>query len=486
MLRRHTCLFAPAAAWLLLVGIDAGCSAPPAVLDSGMAVDSGTDAPVNDARGAADAGGSDAALPRVVSISAGSRHTCALVSSGTVRCWGQNPYGELGYGHTSTIGDDETVASAGDVRVGGAVEQVVAGGHHTCASLAGGVVRCWGAGSSGQLGYGDVETIGDDEDPETAGDVDVGGVVTQVVVGGGHTCALLEGGTVRCWGDGYWGQLGYGNCVPASFGDPLGDPACNIGDDETPASAGDVSVGGTVVRLAAGNAHTCALLETGAVRCWGMGRRGVLGRGDCIPIPKGPESQCNLGDDETPASVGDIDIGAEVIAIAAGGDHTCVLTAGGTVRCWGDGCGGALGYGDAFGNDGLGCPNTIGDDETPAAAGDVDVGELAVGLAAGIFHTCAILPAGKLRCWGSASRGQLGYGNTVDVGDDEVPADVGDVDVGEGVTAVTGGFQHTCALLETGAVRCWGRGDLGALGYGNQNDIGDDEPPASSGEVPIF
>src|SRR5207244_379546 len=128
------------------------------------------------------------------------------------------------------------------------------GRSHTCALLEGGTVRCWGEGLSGSLGYGNVNNIGDDESPASAGDVDVGGTVVQISVGAAHTCALLEGGTVRCWGANL--QLGYGNMNI-------------VGDDETPASVGDVDVGGPAVQLAAGGFHTCVVLDGGAVRCWG-------------------------------------------------------------------------------------------------------------------------------------------------------------------------------------------------------------------------
>jgi alpha-tubulin suppressor-like RCC1 family protein len=169
------------------------------------------------------------------------------------------------------------------VDVGGVVVQLAAGWEHTCALLETGVVRCWGFGVAGQLGYGNTDFIGDDEAPATAGDVDVGGVVVQLATGGLHTCALLETGAVRCWGYGESGPLGYGN---TSW----------IGDDEAPATAGDVDVGGVVVQLTAGDVHTCALMGTGAVRCWGEGVSGRLGYGNTS----------HIGDDEHPASAGDV------------------------------------------------------------------------------------------------------------------------------------------------------------------------------------
>src|SRR5690606_23903460 len=168
-------------------------------------------------------------------LAAGSQHTCAPLDGGRVRCGGgQYPefrvdnlasHGQLGYANMDTIGDDETPASAGDVDVGGAVIQLDANGRHTCTLLETGRVRCWGSNRAGQLGYGNTNNIGDDEHPATAGDVNVGGDVTQLAVGGFHTCAVLKGGWVRCWGYNHNGQLGYGNTN-------------TIGDDETPATAG--------------------------------------------------------------------------------------------------------------------------------------------------------------------------------------------------------------------------------------------------------
>jgi alpha-tubulin suppressor-like RCC1 family protein len=388
-------------------------------------------------------------------LASGYEHTCAVLSTGAVRCWGRGDYGRLGYGNKSTIGDTETPASAGDVNVGGTVLQIAAGESHTCALLSTGTVRCWGRGDYGQLGYSNSSNIGANETPASAGDVNVGGTVLQIAAGRFHTCALLSTGAVRCWGDGRYGQLGYGN-------------TSDIGDSETPASAGDVNIGGTVIQIAAGSFHTCTLLSTGAVRCWGYASYGQLGYG----------STSTIGDSETPASAGDVNVGGTVLQIAAGGLHTCALLSTGAVRCWGAGSYGRLGYGNT---------STIGDSETPASAGDVNVGGAVTQIAAGTYHTCALLSTGAVRCWGRGDYGQLGYGNTSTIGDDEdeTPASAGDVNVGGTVIQIAAGNYHTCALLSTGAVRCWGDGRYGRLGYGNTSNVGDDEHPASAGNVSV-
>src|SRR5690606_29410710 len=128
----------------------------------------------------------------------------------------------------------------------------------------------------------------------------------------------------------------------------------------------------------------------------------------------------------------------------------------------------------------------IGDNETPASVGDVDVGGPVVDIAAGTNHTCALLDGGALRCWGRNDVGQLGYGHTRNIGDDEAPASAGDVDVGGAVVKLALGGDHGCALLDTGAVRCWGRGYEGQLGHGVPHDRGDDETAAFAGDVPLF
>ncbi len=356
---------------------------------------------------------SDANASFATQITAGYDHTCALLDNGVVRCWGLGNAGQLGYGNIDSVGINDTPAAVGDVDVGGTVTQIDAGEAHTCAVLDTGAVRCWGNGGQGRLGYGNTITIGDDETPASAGDVNVGGTVTQIVVGEVHTCALLDTGDVRCWGAGI---LGYGD-------------ATIIGDDETPASAGNVNVGGTATQIAAGGRHTCALLDTGDVRCWGLGTIGRLGYGNTT----------NIGDNESPASVGNVDVGGTVTQIVAGREHTCALLDTGDVRCWGLGAFGRLGYGNT---------NNIGDDETPASAGNVNVGGTVTQIDVGELHTCALLDTDNLRCWGEGGGGgRLGYPDLfASIGDDETPASAGDVNVGGTVAQIVTGY-HTCALL---------------------------------------
>ena len=130
-------------------------------------------------------------------------HSCVVISGGHVRCWGGNVDGELGYEHTNHIGDDESPASSANVDLGMGMEarQIAMGYSHACALLADGAVRCWGRNERGQLGYGHTNNIGDDESPASAGNVNVGGTVAQIAAGGRHTCALLTDGAVALLGE---------------------------------------------------------------------------------------------------------------------------------------------------------------------------------------------------------------------------------------------------------------------------------------------
>jgi cysteine-rich repeat protein len=388
---------------------------------------------------------------RVIAVAAGGSHTCALLRSGKVRCWGDNAFGQLGYGDT-----ERRSRPGPDIDLGGRAVQLSAGSDHTCAVLDTGAVRCWGNGVDGRLGYGNTNRIGDDETPASAGDVPLGGIAVNVSAGTFHTCAVLDTGGVRCWGRASDGQLGYGNVN-------------TIGDNEPPSAAGDIDVGGRAVQVAAGRIHTCALLDTAGVRCWGSGAFGELGTG--FPT-------IAIGDDEPPSVLGDVPVGGPVAQIVANQFHSCALLVAGGVRCWGDNLSGNLGYGNEGGS--------IGDNETPASAGDIPLAGVATQISTNLFHTCAILSTGDVRCWGFGASGRLGYGNVEDIGNDEVPASVGTVSTGGLVGQISTGGGHTCALLGDHTVRCWGFGIRGALGTGSIAAIGDDELPSSVPTVSVI
>lgn len=382
----------------------------------------------------------------IVQLAAGGEHTCALLDIGTVRCWGSNEFGQLGYANSNNIGDDEIPNSIGDVNVGAKIVQITTGESHTCALTVEGKVRCWGKNDLGQLGYGNLNNIGDNEFPEQAGDLNLAGTVTQISSKFNHTCAIFTTGDVRCWGDDSGAQLGYNG----SFN--------NVGDNETPASQNPVTLNGAALQISTGNLHTCAILNTENLRCWGNGSSGRLGYGNSNSV----------GDNETPAQAGFVNVGKTSQRIATGDLHTCTITKDLNVTCWGFGLLGQLGYGDIG-------EIVIGDDEVPATIGSVPLGAEVTEITAGIKHTCVLTTTGTIRCWGDGANGRLGYGDEMTIGDNETPDTKGDVPLGDLAVQVDAGGKHTCALLQSGTVRCWGLGSSGQLGYGNTDSIGDDE-----------
>jgi alpha-tubulin suppressor-like RCC1 family protein len=411
----------------------------------------------------------------VKQIVGGERHTCVLLSDGTVKCWGLNTYGQLGSGTSDKI----LLASAAPrVRItdtaGVKVTSVAAGWHHTCAVLSDGSAKCWGWNDHGQLGYGNTENVGDDELPSSVGPISVTatpGVTVTALAAGRHTCALLSDGSVKCWGG-----------TPYGYADDE-----LIGDDELPSSVGPISVtttpGVTVTSLACSFYNTCAVLSDGSLKCWGMSPWGELGYGNGQPV----------GDDELPSAVGPVMVsntpGVTVTAVAGGFNHTCALLSDGSVKCWGGMNNGT--YGVGYGNTDL-----IGDNELPASVGALSLttkpGVVATAITSGTHHACALLSDSSVTCWGWNAHGQLGYGNTDIVGDDELPSSRSPASVtavpGVRVSALAAGATawHTCAVLSDGSAKCWGLNTDGQAGYGTTENVGNDELPSSLGPIRLF
>lgn len=263
--------------------------------------------------------------------------------------------------------------------------------------------------------------------------------------GNGTACAILSTGAVRCWGRNDMGQLAQGNTT--AIGDSAGESTVGV----------NLGAGRTATAVAVADFHACAILDTGAVRCWGQSDYGELAQGNTTTIGNDP------GESTVPVDLG---AGRTATAITAGGNHACAILDTGALRCWGWNASGQLGQGNT---------TTIGDDngETTVAV-DLGVGRTAVAVSADGLNTCAILDNGALRCWGSNSYGQLGQGNTTQIGDTSGESTVGvDLGVGRTAKAVSVGASFMCAVLDTGAVRCAGRSNYGQMAQGDTASIGD-------------
>ena len=414
-------------------------------------------------------------------VSTGQDHTCALLHGHNVKCWGIGEFGRLGYEDTSDRGDNGDEMGSDlpkvDLGTGRTAVQISAGGYHTCAILDDGNVKCWGNGSNGRLGYGNTFNRGDSsgEMGDNLPTVDLGSGRTAVHIDAGfaHTCAVLDNGALKCWGNGGDGRLGYGSTLSRGLSNG------EMGDQLPPI---DLGTGRSAVEVALGKFHTCAVLDDFSVKCWGLGDHGRLGQGDTRS--RGVQ-QGEMGDD-LPAV--DLGTGRTALHVAAGERYTCVVLDDGAVKCWGGGSGYAYGDTSTRGNN----PDEMGDN-LPIV--DLGTGRTAVQIRAGDFHICVLLDDATLDCWGiSFFTGRLGYGHTDDIGDD--PDELGDflpaVDVGSGRTVlqVDCGLAHTCARLDDQTVKCWGWGNRGRLGYENQVDrgqapgqMGDDLPTVSLGET---
>lgn len=286
---------------------------------------------VGDDESPAEAG--DLPLTDVVDIALGDSHSCAIDGDGGLRCWGSNNSGQLGTGDTTSLGAYETIETIAAIDLPGAVVEVAAGYEHTCARLEDGSLWCWGRNAEGQLGLGIPDPIGDDEAPTSAGPVPLGGKAIDVATRYNHTCAVLEGGGVRCWGNNGDGQLGYGDTK-------------NVGDRKTPEEIGDVMLEDAAIAIETGDSFTCAVLGSGAVRCWGSAEGlGLPGSDYYEPLPQPPSH-----------------VGAPVRELASGASHQCAILDSSAVRCWGSDTGSVLGY-----------PETDGSTYDAAMLGDVDV-----------------------------------------------------------------------------------------------------------------
>jgi len=328
----------------------------------------------------------------------GAEHSCAVVVSGSVKCWGLNSSGQLGLGYTSDqVSSPTMVPGLTDVA------SLTMGEAHSCALLVSGSVKCWGQNGFGQLGLGD-------SSHSVSSPTLVPGLtdVRSLVAGGRHTCALLVSGSVKCWGYNRSGQLGLGYTIQS---------------DLYWVSSPTVVPGLTdVASLVTGYGHTCAVLVSGSVKCWGYNQDGQLGLGDTSYSVSSPTVVPGLTD---------------VASLVAGGYHTCAVLVSGSVKCWGYNYGGQLGLG-----------YTSGPVSSPTVVpGLTDVASLV----AGGFHTCAVLVSGSVECWGYNYGGQLGLGYTSD--------QVSSPTVVPGLTDVASlfsGHAHTCAVSVSGSVKCWG------------------------------
>lgn len=344
----------------------------------------------------------------VTSITSGQIHTCAVLDTGHVQCWGGNPFGQLGDGANNSHPLPATVETITDT-----FAFVDGGSSHTCGLTTGGGVKCWGLNEDGQLGDGTntYRTV-----PTDVIGLDAG--ISALSVGAYHTCALTTGGGVKCWGANWWGALGDGS----------------FDNSYTPIDV--TGLGSGVVAISMGGYQSCALTTGGGVKCWGGNWRGQLGDGT---------------NDDSPTPVDVVGLASGVSAISAGGNFTCALLTGGGVKCWGD---------NRY--------NQLGDGTTDQRDTPVDVSGLISGvqqISSGGYHACALSTLGGVKCWGDNYYYQMG-----DSPDESAPTPVDIASLASGVSRISAGGDMNCVLTDAGGVKCWGGNYAGQLGNGSYDD----------------
>lgn len=298
-----------------------------------------------------------------LAVAAGAKHACALTTAGAVKCWGADDGNQLADANTG--GGPKPVAIKG---LSSGVAAIAAGDSETCAVTTTGAVKCWGFNP---CGYGDPNFMWDGVVPVDLPGLSSGAVA--VSLGRTHTCAVGDGGAVKCCGTNAFGELGTNSTI--NSGVPVG--------------VKDFASG--AIATAAGFSASCAVTAAGTVKCWGSNLHGQLGNSFS-------------GDSLAPVEVQGA---SSVVSVTIGLNHACVLTTAGGVKCWGWNFYGQLGN------------SSTADSFVP-----VDVEGLTkdiVSVSAGATHTCAVTIKGAVKCWGSNLSGELGNDSATS---SDVPVDV--------------------------------------------------------------
>jgi len=399
---------------------------------------------------------------RAQQITAGCWHTCALLTDGGVKCWGLNNWGQVHACSRVCASTASFVSPADPTR----------------------------AGMPDQLGYEDKTDRGRSAsemgDNLPLVDVGAGRTVREVVAGSHSTFALLASGRAVGWGRNDVGQLGYGHW--STWGDEsneMGSPYLETIDfgsrcvdgtclDGTPLRVLQIVAGGDdpggALGSQTGMGHTCALLDdgngqNGLMKCFGFNSMAQLG------IEQYQDQGDELGEMGNNLPFVDAGSGTTIEAVGVGDRFTCVAVAvtgsQGGVKCWGTNENGQLGIGSRFPRGG-----SMGDSIAFTDIGNLSLHGAVRQVVSGTSHSCALLVTGKLKCWGKG--GRLGNGNGHDVGDE--PGEMGNnlsfVDIDGFVTNVTTRAWHTCVLLATGEIQCFGDNSKGQLGLEDTDSRG--------------
>jgi len=332
-----------------------------------------------------------------------------------------------------------------DLGAGRTARAIAANRDTSCANLDDGSVKCWGDNALGGLGNG-AGGAGIFTTAPGATPVNLGAGRKALAVSTGYsTCAILDDHSLKCWGDNSAGALGNGAGGAGVF-------------TNVPGAAVDLGAGRTALAVSTGSGATCAILDDHSLKCWGSNARGQLGNGTSgagtnVMVPGAP---VNLG------------AGRTALAVATGNGSTCAILDDHSLRCWG---------GNTFGNLGNGTSGAGADTNLPGAPVNLGAGRTALEVSVQRDHVCAVLDDHSLKCWGYNEYGELGNGarftNIVTPG-----AAIG-LGAGRTALAVSVGDYHSCTILDDRTARCWGFSNFGQLGNGDTSITSVVAPPST-------
>ena len=339
------------------------------------------------------------AAPEITQLSLSNVSSCALTSTGAMKCWGSNSYGQIG-----TLASNQQKTPSDVPGFTNNISAIAVGDSRMCALTTAGEVKCIGNG------------VADSNNPGiSAGAISISS-------GYANSCALMSYGGVKCWGDNWTGQLGSGTWVNTS-------PAVNV-----------KGLTSGVTAITSGIMHSCALLSSGSVKCWGANNYGQLGDG-------------TTSNRNEPAQVSGLTSG--VVSISGGYEHTCAVLTNGEAKCWGRNGYGELGDGTTTNRN---VPTSVKVDGQPISG--------IASISGGLRHTCAITTGGAAKCWGYNALASLGNGTLTD---SLTPVNV--VGLGSGVLSIEAGKGFaTCATVTGSSVMCWGHSWAGNVGDGFTTD----------------
>lgn len=338
-------------------------------------------------------------------VDSGFEYNCMVTTGKNVKCWGKNDSGQLGNSATSGTNQPNPVQVDGISNAAA----ISVGAYHACVLLEDRTVSCWGMNDAGQLGRGTSNFIANPI-PQDIGLTDV----VQVSAGFKHTCALLYNGDLLCWGQNDTYELGINN-----GGTGVLTPTTVLSSVES------VGTGGSWPDF-----HSCALVTSGDVYCWGDNGDGQVGTGSITVDEKTPTQVTNL---------------SNVEKLFVGPKHSCALENTGTLKCWGFNTSGQVGSGGASAAE-----------PTPVTVGTYQV----VSMGLGIQHSCMVLENQRTYCFGDNWAGQLGQGDLVARYN---PTEISSLNTGSEVSSKG---SVTCSLSTSHTVHCWGVNSVGEVGNG--------------------